>query len=316
MPPTAAPALFVVGPTAVGKTRLALFLAQQFNGEIINADSRQVYRHMDIGTAKPTPEERQQATHHFLDILDPDCNFDLGSFLALARGIIEEIHGRGRLPIVVGGTGQYIWALLEGWEVPEVPPDPEFRQAKQREAEQKGALSLYRELQAVDPQRAAELDHRNVRRVIRALEIYHLTQRCPSDYRHQAAAMADALVIGLTLDRRELYRRIDARVDRMVADGLVEESRRLTDKGYSLGRGPLASPGYREIGLYLEGEITLAEAVQRTKFQTHRMARRQHTWFKRDDPRVHWLDTTDPNLEQQAADLVLNFLSGRSIVIQ
>jgi tRNA dimethylallyltransferase len=297
----------------VGKTRLALRLAQQFHGEIVNADSRQVYRYMDIGTAKPTPEERRQVPHHLLDILDPDQNFDLGSFLSLARNIIQEVQGRGHLAIVVGGSGQYVWALLEGWQVPQVPPDSAFRRSKLREVEGAGALALYRELQAIDPQRAAELDPRNVRRVIRALEIYHVTRQPPSHYRQHQMLMADTLMVGLTLDRVELYRRIDARVDRMVADGLVDEARRLSDMGYQLGHGPLGSLGYLEMGLYLAGHVTLAEAVQQTRFQTHRLARRQYTWFKLGDPRIHWLDAADPHLDQRASDLVTSFLSASSL---
>jgi tRNA dimethylallyltransferase len=271
---------------------------------------------MDIGTAKPTPEQCSQAPHHLLDIRDPDETFDLGSFLSLARGTLREVRSRGWLPIVVGGTGQYVWALREGWQVPEVAPDPDFRKAKEREAEQKGAPALYRELQGIDPQRARELDSRNLRRVIRALEIYHVTQRRPSDYGKRASPQEQSLVVGLTLDREELYRRIDARVDWMVAEGLVEEARRLADLGYRLGSGPLATPGYREIGQHLAGEITLAEAVQRTKFQTHRLARRQYTWFKADDPCIHWLDAADPSLEEQATDLVRGFLRGRTGVVQ
>jgi tRNA dimethylallyltransferase len=316
VPSISTPVLFIVGPTAVGKTRLAVTLGQRFHGEIINADSRQVYRQMDIGTAKPAPEQRRQVPHHLLDIRDPDESFDLGSFLTLARAIIVEICSRGRVPIVVGGTGQYVWALREGWQVPEVAPDPNFRRAKEREAEQKGSLALHRELQGIDPQRARELDPRNLRRVIRALEIYHVTQRRPSDYGKRASTDGEALVVGLTLDREELYRRIDARVDWMVAEGLVEESQRLADLGYRLGWGPLAAPGYREMGQYLAGEITLAEAVQRTKFQTHRLARRQYTWFKANDPRIRWLNAAAPFLEERAADLVGQFLRGRTGVIQ
>jgi tRNA dimethylallyltransferase len=300
----------------VGKTRLAVALAQRFQGEIINADSRQVYRHMDIGTAKPTPEQCSQAPHHLLDIRDPDESFDLGSFLTLARGTLREVRSRGRLPMVVGGTGQYVWALREGWQVPEVAPDPNFRKAKEREAEQEGTLALHRELQGIDPQRARELDPRNLRRVIRALEIYHVTQRRPSDYGKRASPQEQSLLVGLTLDREELYRRIDARVDGMVAEGLVEEARRLADLGYRLGWGSLATPGYREMGQYLAGEITLDEAVQKTKFQTHRLARRQYTWFKVDDPCIHWLDAAAPSLEERATDLVGEFLRGRTGVVQ
>ena len=293
----------------MGKTRLAISLAQRFGSEVINADSRQVYRYMEIGTAKPTPQERAQAPHHLLDILDPDEDFGLGSFLSLANQEIQEICGRDRLPMAVGGTGQYIWALVEGWQVPQVAPDPEFRRTKELEAEEQGPLALYQELQGIDPHRAAQLDPRNLRRVIRALEIHHSTQTLPSSYAPVGETTVRTLVIGLNLERQELYRRIDERVDIMMEAGLEEEARSLAAMGYPLGKGSLASPGYLEMGLYLSGEIEREEAVQRTKFQTHRMARRQHTWFKAQDPRIHWLWAASPNLEAEAAALVEDFLA-------
>ena len=307
--PIATPVLFIVGPTGVGKTTLALSLARRFRGEIINADSRQVYRLMDIGTAKPTPDERAQAEHHLLDIRDPGDNFDLASFLVLAKAAIGATQGRGHLPVVVGGTGQYIWALLEGWEVPEVPPDFAFREAKQREAQQHGPRFVHHQLVELDPDRAAALDPRNLRRVIRALEIYHSTQKRPSDLAKQAKPMPNALVIGLTLDREALYRHIDERVDRMMAAGFLEEVQRLASHGYEPGLGPLAGPGYRELGRYLAGQMSLDEAVQRTKFQTHRLARRQYAWFKLEDARIKWLEAGAAGLEDRAAMLVLDFLS-------
>ena len=316
MPPPPISLVAIVGATCVGKTRLAVSLAHRLHGEIINADSRQVYRGMDIGTAKPTPQERSLAPHHLLDLLQPDQNFDLGSFLSLARDLIPGIQARNQLPMVVGGTGQYVWALLEGWAVPVVPPDPEFRQAKLLEAQSKGGWALHRELEKIDPQRAAELDPRNLRRVIRALEIHHTSQLAPSQFRKRAPTSVNALIIGLRLDREELYRRIDARVDGMVTAGLVEEVQRLADLGYRIGLGPLASPGYREVGQYLAGEISLPEAVQRTKFQTHRLARRQHGWFRANDPRIRWLEADDPLLEERAGALIADFLSDGSPVLQ
>ena len=294
----------------MGKTRLAVSLSRRFSGEIINADSRQVYRYMDIGTAKPTLEERAQAPHHLLDILNPDEDFGLGSFLSQANTSIQRIDSREHLPMAVGGTGQYIWALVDGSQVPPVAPDPEFRRAKEREAEENGPLSLYQELQSLDPVRAAQLDYRNVRRVIRALEIHHFTQELPSSFAPLSRPTANSLVIGLNLERQDLYRRIDERVDIMMEAGLVEEATSLSSMGYLLGQKSLASPGYLEMGLYLSGEIDLDEAVQRAKFQTHRMARHQHTWFKAQDPRIHWLSADSPNLESEAAALIEGFLAG------
>ena len=306
------PVVFIVGPTAVGKTSLADFLAQSFGGEVINADSRQVYRHLNIGTAKPTPEELSQAPHHLLDLLDPDENFDLATFLSLARSAMGDIHERGKLPIVAGGTGQYVWALLEGWQVPKVPPDPEFRAAKEREAQERGTEALFRQLREVDPKRAAQVDPRNLRRVIRALEIHRSGTPSEIDNEVERFPLENFLVIGLTLERQELYRRIDDRVDRMMDQGLEQEARFLAEKGYSLGSGPLSSPGYRELGLCFQGEITLEEAVQRTKFQTHRMARRQHAWFKGGDERINWLDAGSPDAHSLAAEIVRDFLESRA----
>ena len=314
--PITTPVLLIVGPTAVGKTSLAVSLARRFNGEIVNADSRQVYLHMDIGTAKPSPHEQQQAPHHLLDILDPDQNFDLATFLSLARNAIPEIQGRGRLPIVVGGTGQYIWALVEGWQVPEVPPDPVFRAAKSAEAEHHGPEFIYQQLREADPQRAAQLDSRNLRRVIRALEVHHATASRPQTADNPAQRLTDPLIFGLTMDRQQLYQRIDDRVDGMMSQGLEEEVRSLAAHGYVPGNGPLAGPGYRELGEYLAGRLTLEEAIQRTKFQTHRMVRRQYNWFKLDDPRINWLDgsvsRSFSNIETQAGRMVKNFLSDRA----
>ena len=298
----------------MGKTRLAVALAQRFQGEIVNADSRQVYRHMDIGTAKPTVSERRKAPHHLLDLLDlldPAQSFGLGSFLSLAGPAIAEIRDRGCLPMVVGGTGQYIWALLEGWDVPQVPPDPEFRRAKLAELAQDGPWALHQELRRIDPQRAGELDPRNARRVIRALEVHNSTGRPPSDFVCRSSPMTATFVLGLTMDRRELYQRIDRRVDQMLAEGLEDEVRLLAAMGLPMGQGPLASPGYGEMGLHLAGDISLAEAVQRTKFRTHRLARRQYTWFKLRDPRINWLDAAGADLENRATDEVEGFLMGR-----
>ena len=313
---TSKPTLFIVGPTAVGKTRLAVALAQRFSGEIVNADSRQVYRHMDIGTGKPTSEERAQAPHHLLDLLDPGQDFSLGFFLPLARAQIQKIHEVNKLPIVAGGTGQYVFGLLEGWKVPEVPPDPVFREAKQQEAERLGGQVLYHELQGIDPERAAELDPRNVRRVIRALEIHHASRRLPSGFPRRASPVSNPLVIGLGLARDTLYQRIDSRVDGMMAGGFLDEVRGLARMGYPMGKGPLASPGYRELGQHLAGEIDLPEAVQRTKYQTHRLARRQGTWFKAGDPRITWLDADHPDLDEQAGDHVGRFLASLPAVVK
>ena len=287
-------------------------LARRFDGEIINADSRQVYRLMDIGTAKPGPNEQEQVRHHLLDICDPGDDFNLASFLSLARSAIEDIQDRGRLPIVAGGSGQYVWGLLEGWQVPSAPPHPQFRRDMLEEAQRSGPMSVYQQLELADPDRAAQLDPRNLRRVIRALEVHYFRQPSGSTREPERRPLENALTIGLTMPREALYRRIDHRVDSMLASGLLEEVRALANRGHTLGQGPLSSPGYRELGQYISDEIALEEAVQRTKFQTHRLARRQYTWFKLQDPRINWLDASDSRPETQAKALVSDFLSSRS----
>ena len=307
MPPNQLSLIYIIGPTAAGKTALGIALARELGGEIINADSRQVYRYMDIGTAKPTAEERSQVPHHLFDLLDPDENFSLGRFLALAKAKIEEIRKRGKTPMVVGGTGQYIRALQEGWEAPEIGPDEKFRRELEAEATDQGPAALYRRLEAIDPERAGELDPRNVRRVIRALEIHQVTGRVPSALQGKAGEGRPGLMIGLTMERSRLYDRIGQRVDRMMEDGLLEEVKGLAERGYSLGKGPLACPGYRELGQYLAGEIALEEAVQRTKFQTHRLVRRQYTWFKAGDARISWLDAEEEDLVEAAMRLATGY---------
>ena len=307
------PIICVVGPTAVGKTALAISLAHRFGGEVINADSRQIYRGMTIGTAKPSIEELAAVPHHLVDILDPSEDFGLSLFLQHAAKALQGIRTRGRLPIVCGGTGQYVWGLLEGRLPPEAPPDPMFRAALEAEAERVGVVGLHRQLAAIDQARAAALDPRNVRRVIRALEIHRATGKLPSLAQPGGSpSLADAMILGLTMPRETLYRRIDDRVDRMMRDGFLAEVEELLKAGFSTRTGPMASPGYRELGLYLEGELSLEEAVARAKTQTHRLARRQYTWFKPSDDRIQWLDATEAGLHDTAARMTTAFLETKS----
>ena len=273
---------------------------------------------MDVGTGKPTSLERSRAPHHLLDVADPDDPFSLGAFLTSARQLIPEILQRGNLPILAGGTGQYVWALLEGWQIPAVPPDPEFRARKLEEAQARGGAVLHAELRSIDPRRASELDPRNLRRVIRALEIHRFMGSPPSVMPQDAGGPTPltALILGLTMEREKLYQKIDDRVDQMMKQGFLQEVEKLAGMGYRLGQGPLASPGYRELGQYQEGELSLEEAVQRTKYQTHRLARGQYTWFKLADPRICWLNSLDPDLDEQAAQLVEEYLRCSPPVIQ
>lgn len=298
----------VVGPTAVGKTALAIALAQRFDGEIVNADSRQVYTGMDIGTAKPTEGERRRARHHLIDFRSPDAPISLGEYLPLAREAIESIAASGRLPILCGGSGQYVWSVLEGWSVPQVPPDPEFRARLERRLAIDGSAPLWQELRQLDPERAATVDPQNPRRIIRALEILRVTGTRAAAADKSAEPPYRSLILGLTADRAALYERADARFDAMMAQGLLDEARRLDAAGYGLGSGPLSGVGYTELGLYLQGEMSLDEAVSRAKTRTHRLVRRQYTWFKPADPRIVWLDATDGSPVDEALSLVRRFL--------
>lgn len=283
----------IVGPTAIGKTELAIKLAQSLNGEIVNADSRQIYRYMDIGTAKPTAEEQSLVPHHLIDIVDPDQDFSLALFQDLAYQAIRDIHERGKLPLLAGGSGLYIWAVLEGWSIPKVSPNPRIRQELQNRAESEGGEVLYRELQQADPDAASKIDPRNVRRVIRALEVYRSTGRPFSELGKKNPPDFDVLIIGLTAERDELYRRIDSRVDRMIEQGFIDEVRGLLDRGYPLTLPSMSSVGYRQMGKFLSGEMSLTDYIQRIKFETHRFARHQYAWFRLKDERIRWFDIGD-----------------------
>jgi len=276
----------IVGPTATGKTALAVRLAERLGGEIIGADSRQVYRHMDVGTAKPTAEERALAPHHLIDVVDPDEPFSLGVWLELAQAALDDVWSRGKQPLLAGGTGQYVWALLEGWRVPRVPPNPEFR----TRVGDRDAAELFEGVRRVDPAAAARIGPANRRRLIRALEVYEATGRPISFWQTRERPGFEATVIGLRLPREELYRRIDERVDGMIAAGLIDETRRLLAMGCARELPSMSGIGYKEACAHLAGELTSAEAAARTKTETHRLARHQNSWFKPSDPRIHWLD--------------------------
>jgi tRNA dimethylallyltransferase len=283
----------VVGPTAVGKSRLGALLAWTFNGEIVGADSRQVYRYMDIGTAKPTAEERSAVPHHLIDVVDPDADFSVALYQSMAMEAIGEVMQRGRLPVIVGGSGLYVWSLVEGWEIPRVEPDAGFRKRLEERAAAEGAKSLYRELEKIDQETAASIDPRNVRRVIRALEIHHTAGAAGASSRRKKQPPFETVVVGLTAERRRLYQMIDRRVDRMVEQGLVEEVKGLLGRGYGPDLPSMSSVGYREICEFINGRMDLATALQRIKFETHRFARHQYAWFRLNDLRIHWHDVDD-----------------------
>jgi tRNA dimethylallyltransferase len=290
----------IVGATATGKTALGIELARTLGGEIVNADSRQVYRGMDIGTAKPTSRELSAVPHHLIDVVDPDEQFTLAAYLHLANAALDDIWSRGNQPIVVGGTGQYVWALLEGWKVPRVAPDHELRAELESLARRHGPEALIKELLAVDPASAIDIDPRNTRRVIRAIEVTRATGRPFSAWQKKTAPKFETSIVGLRMDRQALYRRIDERVDAMLAAGLPDEVRRLNAAGFGCGLPSMTSIGYRQICAYLRRELPFSDAVERIKTETHRLARMQHTWFRPLDPRIRWLDAGSPDLSRAA----------------
>ncbi|MCH8086356.1 MAG: tRNA (adenosine(37)-N6)-dimethylallyltransferase MiaA [Chloroflexi bacterium] len=280
----------VVGATATGKSALALDLAEALGGEIVNADSRQVYRYMDIGTAKPSPEELSRVPHHLIDILDPDQPFNLALYLRQATQAVEDIRKRGEVPFLVGGSGLYVWGFLEGLRIPHVPPDPHFRAELELQAKLVGPQALHERLRKLDPDAADSINPNNLRRVIRALEVCEKSGVPFSKLATRDGLDYPFLVIGLSAPREVLYQRIDHRVDEMMERGLIDEVRGLMDRGYGLDLPSMSGVGYKQIGTYLQGQMALDEAVQKTKYETHKLARRQGTWFKADDQRIHWYD--------------------------
>jgi len=295
----------IVGPTATGKSRLAVKIAQHCNGEIVSADSRQVYRHMDIGTAKPSPEELSLAPHHLIGIVNPDEPFSLAQYQQLADRAIEDIQERNKLPVLVGGSGLYVWSVMEGWIIPPVPPDKEYRQKLEARAAGGEESQLYQELLRLNPGAAQKIDPRNTRRVIRALEVHRNTGTPPSQSSPKKAPPFEYTLIGLTAKRDELYRRVDRRVDDMIERGLIDEVKRLIDMGYNLDLPAMSGIGYRQIGSFLSGEVTLESAVQQIKYETHRFVRHQYAWFKLTDDRIKWFD-----IQHDIDSEVINLISG------
>jgi tRNA dimethylallyltransferase len=303
----------VVGPTAIGKSQLALHLAQAFDGEIVNADSRQVYRYMDIGTAKPSRAEMSLIRHHLIDIINPDESFSLAVYQKLALEAIEDIQQRHKFPLLVGGGGLYVWSLIEGWKIPPVAPNAKLRHTLEVRAREEGSYALYQELQKLDQVAAIKIMPTNLRRIIRALEICQTTGHPASKLWQKQPLPYPVLIIGLTMQREDLYRRIDSRVDEMIKHGLIDEVKGLIAKGYSLDLPSMSGIGYKQIGMFLHRELDLSIATQQIKHETHRFARHQYAWFHLDDARIHWFDEYN-NIQKEAAGLVSTFLD--SIAVQ
>jgi len=287
------PLILIVGPTAVGKTELAIQLAERLNGEIISADSRLFYRGMDIGTAKPSKEELDRVPHFLIDIVTPDETLSLAVFQGKAKEIIADIHSRGKLPFLVGGTGQYIRAVTQGWNPPEVVADKKLRDELERMKEERGAEWLHTELRRLDPESAAKIDARNVRRTIRALEVILTTGIKFSEQRGQTESPYRLVTIGLARPRAELYQRVDERIDLMFANGFVDEVRGLLEKGYSPALPSMSAIGYRECVSVVNGLLTEKQAKAEMRRVTRIFVRRQANWFKESDPNIMWFQVKD-----------------------
>lgn len=309
MTPDAQPLIVLTGPTGVGKTAAGVRLARRVGGEIVNADSRYLYRGFDIGVAKPTDEERFGVPHHLIDVLPPDGEVSLAQFQELATQTIRTIQARERVPLLVGGTVLYINAVVEGWAIPRVPPDEAFRRASKASIETDGGAALRAELAEIDPVVAARSGN-NMRRVIRALEIVRATGVPMSVLEGRGRPPFRSLEIALTMPRDLLHVRLDARIGTLLERGLVEEVRGLLHAGIPETAPAMSSIGYRQLIPFLRGEETLARAIERIRSDTHRYVRHQETWLRR-NPRLVRMDVTVPSWEDELVAVVRGFLRQR-----
>ena len=301
------PLIVILGPTAVGKTEIAITVAEELSGEIVSADSRLFYRGMDIGTAKPTREQRRRVPHHLIDVVEPDEEWSVAQFSSRATERINDIHQRGKIPFLVGGSGQYIRAIVEGWVPPPRGEDNTFREELEKYVEGEGKDALHQRLASIDPESAARIQSSNVRRVIRALEIYQTTGVVASQQRVKTPPPYQIMQIGLSMPRELLYQRIDERIDMMLANGLVEEVGELLAKGYSLDTPSMSAIGYIQIGKALLEKTSMDDAVQEMRKFTRQFVRRQANWFKKDDPNINWF-VVDERVASAVIQKVRNFL--------
>jgi tRNA dimethylallyltransferase len=295
------PIIVIVGPTASGKTEASIKLAAKLNGEIISADSRQFYLHMDIGTAKPTTAEMAMVPHHLINIAHPSSPWSLAVFQEQATKCIETIYSSNKVPFIVGGTGQYIWGLLEGWVVPSQPVNQALRDCLDKWATDLGAAGIHAVLQRLDPSAAEIIQIENVRRTVRALEVIFCSGRRFSEQRAKLPPNYDFIILGITWDRPTLYQRVDLRIEMMMAAGLVEEVSSLLNSGLDAEASAMSAIGYREIVGFLKGQHSLDEAVMLIKRNTRQYIRRQANWFKPTDPRIAWFQPGDQMVAEMEA---------------
>tara|TARA_B100000029_G_scaffold116138_1_gene108865 strand:+ start:39166 stop:40086 length:921 start_codon:yes stop_codon:yes gene_type:complete len=300
----------IVGPTATGKSRFSIELAESIGGEIINADSRQIYKHMDIGTGTPSSAQRARVKHHLYNLIDPDESFSLGVYLNHGRQTISDVMARNKLPILVGGTAQYVWALLEGWQVPSVAPNPDFRDKLEKLAEKETSTILYDRLTNIDPAAAKKIHPNNVRRLIRALEVIDQTGQLFSDLSSRRSPNWEVNINGITMEQNKLQDAIYERILDQFNEGWVEEVKDLRQRGYKEGLPSLSALGYKEIGRYIDGHTTMEETISEIAKLTHRFSRKQYGWFKLSDPRIHWNDITKKNTNELINEITTDLSLG------
>lgn len=314
MPETKPRLLVLVGPSASGKTTTAIGLAKQLDGEIISADSRYFFSDLQIGTAKPTPAELAQARHYLIDITTLSAPWSLGEYKTEAEKLILEINSRGKLPILIGGSGQYIRAITENWTIPAQEPDHRLRDTLEKWGREVGFDRLHTQLSWLDPEAASGIDPRNHRRILRALEVILLSGQRFSDLRKSIDSNYEQLIIGLDWPRELLYQRVDQRIDQMMADGLVDETKQVIAAGMGEQLRKVGIIGYAEILDYLGGQSTLEEAVTLIRRNTRRFIRHQANWFKPDNPDIHWFNAQDPALIDQMLGLARDYFGLRLTV--
>ncbi|WP_243386950.1 tRNA (adenosine(37)-N6)-dimethylallyltransferase MiaA [Bacillus kexueae] len=303
--------IVIIGPTAVGKTKLSIELAKRFNGEVISGDSMQIYKGMDIGTAKIKQEEMEGIPHHLLDIKSPEESYSVAEFQSMVRPLITDITNRGKMPMIVGGTGLYIQSVLYDYKFTDSKGNEQLRSELEKKAAIMGKEALYEELVQIDPVSAKKIHPNNVRRVIRALEIYYDCGKTMSEVEHtnEANPLYDVALIGLTMDREQLYKRINYRVDLMVEEGLLEEVKGLYKTGLRDCQS-IQAIGYKEIYSYLDGVQSLDSAIEQLKQNSRRYAKRQLTWF-RNKMNVEWFDMTPPLSMDEKVEEIFQYIAGK-----
>ncbi|KYD00102.1 tRNA (adenosine(37)-N6)-dimethylallyltransferase MiaA [Heyndrickxia sporothermodurans] len=303
--------IVLIGPTAVGKTELSIYLAKQFNGEIISGDSMQIYKGMDIGTAKIKEEEMKGISHHLIDIKEPDEPFSVAEFQEKVRKEIYNISQKNKMPMIVGGTGLYIQSVIYDYQFSDAPGDATIRAQYEKQAKEEGNESVYQLLEKMDPESAKKIHPNNIRRVIRALEVIHCTGKTATEYQKQQETdlLYDVAIIGLTMERDKLYERINQRVDIMVNEGLIDEVKGLYDRGIRNVQS-IQAIGYKELYDYFDGKITLDEAINQLKQNSRRYAKRQLTWF-RNKMDVTWFDMTNEMERKKKINEISQFVAGK-----